>query len=470
MAVVTGAIPLQAVVFQESTEDILESAPFGFISTLPDGTITQVNATFLSWTGNPPATLEGKRFQDLLTVPSRIFYKTHSEPLLHLQGFIKEIACQLERKGGEPLQVLVNSSLKLDATGKPLVIRTFIFDISERKRTEDALRRSYGTYLNLIQNNPLGVYLVDADFRLAQVSAGAQKVFSSVRPLVGRDFGEVLRIVWQDPFAGEAIARFRHTLATGERYHSRDTTEKRADIEVVESYDWQVERVTLPDDRFGVVCYFYDMTERKRYEEHISLLMAEVNHRAKNLLAVVQAVARQTARSGDPATFMTRLSERLAGLARSHDQLVKNQWRGVEVHDLTQDQLVHFKDLFGTRILIEGPPAQLNPAAAQAIGMALHELTTNAGKYGALSNSAGRVRIIWDIEVAPKPAFTMQWLEEDGPEVAPPSQSGFGQMVMVRMAEQAVDGTVELAYRSSGLSWRLTAALDSILDASEGGG
>lgn len=152
----------------------------------------------------------------------------------------------------------------------------------ERNRSVEQLRRSRDTFLNLIQNNPFGVYLVDSQFRLAQVSAGSQKVFSNIHPpLIGRDFDEVLRILWPEPFASQATERFRHTLATGEPYHSTDTTEQRHDTDEVESYDWRLERVTLPDGQFGVVCYFYDMTDRVRHEQEIHRLKRELEARVR---------------------------------------------------------------------------------------------------------------------------------------------------------------------------------------------
>ena len=206
-----------------------------------------------------------------------------------------------------------------------------------------------------------------------------------------------------------------------------------------------------------IQCNIRDITERKQAEEHNKLLMAEVNHRAMNLLAVVLAVAEQTARGGDPATLVERLCERIYGLAVSQDLLVKNQWHGVEVSGLVEAQLAHFKDLFGTRVLLDGPHTNLTPAAAQGIGMALHELATNAVKYGALSNAEGQVRISWHVDMAGQPAFSMSWLEEGGPKVSPPSRKGFGQIVIGRMAEAAVNGTAEIDYRESGLFWKLSA-------------
>jgi two-component sensor histidine kinase len=191
--------------------------------------------------------------------------------------------------------------------------------------------------------------------------------------------------------------------------------------------------------------------------------MAEINHRSMNLLAVVQAVAHQTARTGDPATFVARLFDRIDGLAASQDLLIKNQWEGVDLADLVEAQLAHFEDLIGARVMLDGPPVRLTPAAAQGIGMALHELATNAGKYGALSNDDGRVHISWQFGTANEPVFLMSWLEEGGPTVALPMRKGFGQMVIGRMVEAAVDGTAEVDYRESGFSWRLSSPLAGTL-------
>ena len=334
----------------------------------------------------------------------------------------------------------------------------------QAQKAEAALRDSHDTYLRLIESNPFGVYLVDADFRMAQVSAGVQKMFGEIVPLIGRDFAEIVKMLWQEPTSSEIIGRFRHTLETGEPYHSKETTGNRANRDTEESYEWQIERVTLSWGRFGVVCYFYDLTERMRHEEHIALLMNEINHRAKNLLAVVKAVARQTAKHSSPAIFVDTLSKRIDGLAASQDLLVKNQWRGIEVAHLVEAQLAHFKDLIGTRVLLDGPAARLTPAAAEGIGMALHELATNAGKYGALSNSEGRVRISWQVTTADKPTFSMLWSEDGGPSVASPTRKGFGQTVIGRMVEAAVDGTAEIDYRESGVSWKLSALVTNTLE------
>ena len=207
---------------------------------------------------------------------------------------------------------------------------------------------------------------------------------------------------------------------------------------------------------YRLIVFNRDITERKAYEAHLHLLMREVNHRAKNLLAVVQAVVRQTAGEKDPKLFERRLSERIAALAASHDLLVKNEWRGVDTGKLVETQLAHFKDLIGTRVILGGPPALLKPEAAQALGMALHELATNAGKYGALSCREGSVRVEWEIAANGKgPIFKIRWIERNGPPPQEPRRQGFGQKVMVQMAEYALEAKVSLTYPSSGLVWEL---------------
>ena len=337
----------------------------------------------------------------------------------------------------------------------------------ERASAEAALRAAHDTFRQLVDCSPFGIYAIDADFRLAQVSAGAQGVFENVHPAIGRDLAEVLRILWPEPFASEVIAHFRHTLATGEKY-TEEMIEQRADVAVSEAYDWKLERIMMPDGRLGVVCHFYDLSERKRHEEHAQLLMAEVNHRAKNLLSVVQAVALQTAKSGDPLTFAARLSDRIGGLAANQDLLVKNFWHGVEVNELVSSQLAHFRDLIGTRIHLNGPGLTVTATASQAIGMAVHELATNAAKYGSLSNSNGQVRVEWQLTAGQNSEFSMSWRESDGPLVKAPTRNGFGQTVIKRLVETSVGGNVKVDHAEDGFSWLMRTAAGNVLVTSGG--
>ncbi|HEY9621287.1 MAG TPA: PAS domain-containing protein [Crinalium sp.] len=136
----------------------------------------------------------------------------------------------------------------------------------ERTRVEIALRQNQEMFSALVADAPFGIYMIDAEFRFQQANHTAIATFN-IHPLIGQDLAEALRTIWQEPFATEAIDRFRHTLATGESYYSPPIVEPRADIEEIQSYDWQIHRITLSDGRYGVVCYFYDLSDIKRAEE-----------------------------------------------------------------------------------------------------------------------------------------------------------------------------------------------------------
>lgn len=209
-----------------------------------------------------------------------------------------------------------------------------------------------------------------------------------------------------------------------------------------------------------------DITDRKRWEEHIHLLMREVTHRSKNLLAVIQAMARQTkAGSKTVADFEIRFSGRLQALAASHDLLVQRDWHGVPIGDLVKSQLGHYLDQHASQIEIDGQKMIVTPEAAQNIGLAVHELSTNAAKYGALSVPQGRVEVRWartdgDGENS---RFLMIWIEKGGPEVAPPTHKGFGQVVMEQLAARALQGKATLHFEPEGVCWTLDIPASHIL-------
>ncbi len=205
----------------------------------------------------------------------------------------------------------------------------------------------------------------------------------------------------------------------------------------------------------------YDNTERKQAEEQIKLLSREISHRSKNMLGLVQAIARQTA-SGGPTDFLDRFSSRLHSLAAAQDLLVNDAWQGVQLDALVRSQLAHFGDLIGSRITIAGPPVRLPPPAAQCIGMALHELATNAAKYGALSAERGRIEIIWSIAVD-RDCFELTWRESGGPRVSAPSRKGFGTTVIGKMVSVSLGGTADLRFSATGLEWNVVCSAADLL-------
>jgi len=335
-------------------------------------------------------------------------------------------------------------------TGRLAVIR----DITERKRHETKVRVSELRYRRLFETAHDGILILDpATLKIIDANPFMTQMLGYPHDvLVGKELFEIGLLKDETASQGMIAELKRSGQVRYENLPLESIGGERQDVEVVANLYQENERPVIQ-------CNIRDITERKRSEAHVEMLMAEVNHRAKNLLAVVQAVAYQTAKQGDPATLLTRLSERINGLAVGQDLLVKNQWHGVDVADLVTAQLAHFKDLFGTRVLLAGPALRLTAEAAQAIGMALHELATNAAKYGALSNQEGRVTIAWRAKASLKPTFEMSWQEDGGPSVAPPIRRGFGHSIIGRLVDAALQGATDIKFDEAGMSWRLSAPI-----------
>ena len=216
-----------------------------------------------------------------------------------------------------------------------------------------------------------------------------------------------------------------------------------------------------------VVAVVRDMTERRAAEQ---LLMREVNHRTKNILSVVQAMAQQT-KASSCEEYIARLNERIRALSASYDLLLKNEWQNVRLAELVHAQLAHFGDLVDSRIAARGPELGINSAAAQAIGIALHELATNACKYGALSTDTGHVDITWDLERAAAGGhrFKMEWSEKGGPTVVVPTRRGYGWNVLCEGTKWSLGGDVTLEYAPTGVVWRLACSADQVCESEVAG-
>ncbi|WP_323765455.1 PAS domain-containing protein [Marinovum sp.] len=439
----------------------------GFVGLLePDGTLVEANAPALESGGVARDEVIGRKFWDCY------WWNHDPQEVARLQDAVRRAAqgdvvrydALVRMSGDTRMWIAFMVSPLRDGAGKVAALVPSGFDITERKAAETRLRAAHDTFRDLVARSPFGIYTVDADFRLHQVSHGAQKVFENVNPLIGRDFSEVLRVIWPEPFASETIGLFRRTLETGEPYHSPSMVETRADIKEREAYDWKIERLTLPDGRDGVVCHFYDLTERQRFEEQIKMLMREVNHRAKNMLSLVLSIARQTAASS-PEDFVERFTQRIQGLSAGQDVLVQSGWRHVPIHALVRAQLSHFQDLIGQRIHLDGPELEVTAAAAQTMGLALHELATNAAKYGALSAPSGEVTLRWRLETAQgKPRFCLEWREAGGPDVTQPQRRGFGSTMTGHLVRSSLNGEVETRYAASGVIWRLECPADGVIE------
>lgn len=218
----------------------------------------------------------------------------------------------------------------------------------------------------------------------------------------------------------------------------------------------------FPADDRSVGILFSDISIRKDQEEQTRLLVQEVNHRTKNILGIVRAIARLSA-SSDGDAFLERFGARVQALSASHDLLFHNAWSSVSLQDLLRSQLAPFADFDTHRITLEGPALLLSEASTKALGMAFHELATNAAKYGALSNMTGQIEVRWAVTQAPDATLTIDWVERGGPPVQPPTRQGFGTTVTTRMAEDSTGGKVTTSFDPEGVTWRFSGMLDSLL-------
>ncbi len=205
-----------------------------------------------------------------------------------------------------------------------------------------------------------------------------------------------------------------------------------------------------------------DITHHKETERRIRLLMREVNHRVKNQYSVILSIIRETSRRWqDPVQFERHVRERIMALSDSHDLLVQADWKGSTIYELLRAQLTPFAD--SDRMSFSGPPVLLNPNAVQYLGIAFHELATNAAKFGALSNRTGRIKVDWQIVGEDDgEVFELTWSEFGGPVSTAANGAGFGTVVLLRVAPQAMGGAGEIVYGEAGLTWRFQAPLATI--------
>jgi PAS domain S-box-containing protein len=353
---------------------------------------------------------------------------------------------------------------------------TLLAEVMERRRAQDQLRElndrleqrvtertlALRTSAALLQaatdNASVGLATVNRELRYSFANPAYCRLFALPHDIVERQPHEVLA-------SGNAqqLAPLLKQALGGERNSCELSYPKNGESNYY-SVVCEPERDT-EGAIVGVVIVVVDITERRRSEEHIRLLLSEVNHRSKNMLSVVSAIARQT-KAPNQEEFVKRFSDRVQALAAGHDLLAKSEWRSIAVSGLLGAQLAHFGELIGRRILFDGPPLELSVSGAQCIGMVIHELATNAAKYGALSNQDGYVQIAWQVgKSAEGDRFAIRWIERGGPPVVAPSHRGFGSTIIKSVAEESLEGQVQLDFIPSGLLWRLICPARRILAA-----
>jgi PAS domain S-box-containing protein len=294
-----------------------------------------------------------------------------------------------------------------------------------------------------LRGSPISVFSQDKEMRFTWVHNPPAGL--SPEQLNGKTDAEIL----PQQAAERIMAAKRTTMETGTAQELETNFEllgrKRSFYLLIEAL--RDEQGTV----LGTTSVAVDISERKANEDQLRLLLRELTHRCKNLLAVIHAIARQTAaRTRSVDDFLDSFSARLVAMGCSHDLLIADDWHGASLRMLVERQLGEHADRFGDNIAIEGEDVMLKPEAVQNLGLALHELAANAEKYGSLSAPHGQVSIRWQFcEEASK--LQLIWQEKGGPPVTPPERSGFGRAMIESVVGRALDGDVLLSFPPKGV-------------------
>ncbi len=336
-------------------------------------------------------------------------------------------------------------------------------EIAELNEVRTALKIAVsksGHLSAIVASSGDAIMSVGLDGRVLSWNDGAEKLFGfSAEDMVGRSKNRVV----PDNRISELQDHLEFIKTGGSQ--RVETVRRTRDGKLI---DVSLDMAPIRDangDIIAMSSIMHDISDRMATEKHQRFLMRELTHRSKNLLAIVQSMARQTARSAASLKdFETEYMQRLQGLAASHDLLVNQNWAGAPLNELIRRQVDPFVETNRANLAISGPDIMVSAKAAQAVGLALHELSTNSMKYGALSTSKGKVSIDWEFQQdgdAPQ-RICLKWEEHNGPLVKPPSRKGFGHFVIDRMATQSLAAKVHIDFRPEGLIWILDAPANTM--------
>lgn len=325
--------------------------------------------------------------------------------------------------------------------------------LAETQRGLSALRESEARFRHMADSAPALIWMTDETGQISFANLHFDHMFGvdTVSVLAGEDWS---RIIYPEDLEGFA-SLFRAAFAARRPFQ--------AEVRVIDRdgiVRWlRCEGVARTDDTGNFLGYTgcnVDITDAKRAAEHQQLLIHELNHRVKNTLATVQSIAGQSLRRLDgPEASAARAAfeARLLALARVHNVLTRESWDGAELGNVVADAIAPLDAADGqrSRFLVSGPALRLSPRLALSIAMALHELGTNAVKYGALSQEGGTVSITWTVDREPNTRLMLRWCEHGGPPVAPPTRTGFGSRLIERSLARELDGEVQLLFATAGV-------------------
>ena len=346
--------------------------------------------------------------------------------------------------------------------GELLGYMKILHDCTEQRRAEDALREREQLYRLIVQSaRDYAIFTTDLQGRITSWNRGANQVLGwEESEAVGRP--NAILYTPEDHLNGVPEAEMAQALEHG--HSERDRWHIRAD----RTWIWGTEVVTPLQDGSGKAHGFLkilrDRTEQRREEEKRQLLLAELNHRVKNTLAIAQSLAFQTARSAaTPGEMAETLDVRLEALAAAYDLLTRQTWQGAMLAEVVQATLKPYKH-GAEQVRVSGPDLMLRPNTALVLHMALHELATNAAKYGALSEPGGALSVAWSFDRPPDAAggsrLELVWTEQGGPKVGPEPQRGFGTRLIEDSVPYQLGGKATLRFHEQGVECRLLVPLN----------
>jgi PAS domain S-box-containing protein len=332
-------------------------------------------------------------------------------------------------------------------------------EIDLHRRVEVTLRERARRFRELLEALPAAVYTTDAAGRITFYNRAAVELWGC-RPELGKsEWCGSWRLYWPDgrPMRHDECP-MAVALKENRAVRGGEAIAERPDGTRVPFLPYPTPLRDASGTRVGAVNMLVDITHRKQSEERVMMLAGEVVHRANNLLAVVQATVRLT----DAATveeLKEAIHGRIQALGHAHALLAQSRWSGAELEKLVEDELAPYRCGQQSRARIAGPKLVLDPKAAQSMAMALHELTTNAAKYGALSRPGGEVKVGWS---RAKGRLVFRWSEAGGPAVKSPRRRGFGTNVIVGMIRDQLDGEVRFEWRKEGLVCEIDLPADQL--------
>lgn len=326
-------------------------------------------------------------------------------------------------------------------------------DITERKRLALANSEAEHRLRNLLDALPTAVYTTDAEGVITYFNQACVELAGRV-PQIGVDVWSVIwRLCRPDGSVIEpGTCPLAVALSENRSFHAVEALALRPDGSGVPFLGYPAPLRNNAGEVVGAVNMMVDITERKVAEDHRQLLLNELNHRVKNTLATVQSIAAQSFRREVGNQSYPWFEGRLIALSKAHDVLSRKNWQAADLREVVDQVAAPFQVDGHERFAIQGPAQRLRPKQALALAMALHELCTNASKYGALSTHTGQVRLTWQLAKSDDiPCLQLHWEEVGGPSVEAPTRKGFGTRLLERGLAGELNAEVRLAYLKSGL-------------------